>query len=115
MAVRKPLVQIGGELSELPVGDSIATSSSYTELTLDFGSVPVKTKKFSVSVAGVLATNRVDITQSGYTVSGVADDEYEFSSIFYTGKCLVDGTLLITAVATSPVMGQWIAQVTLLA
>ncbi len=86
-------------------------STVYSNPTLDFGSTPVKAKRFSIQVPGALAGMRVDIRPSGYTPAGVAFDEAEFESITYVGKCVVDGTLLVIANSSSAVKGQRIAQI----
>ena len=83
-----------------------------TEVTVDFGSVPVYAKQFSVSLPGLTVNQRVMCTSSGYTPSGVYFDEYEFGVLSWVGKCTANDQLTLLGSSTSAISGQRIVRVT---
>jgi len=82
MALRRPLVLIGGAVQELPTDDSLpGTGGAATvyEIEIDFGSTPVKSKKFTITDAGVSTGMKIMVEQSGNPATGRSADENEFT------------------------------------
>lgn len=82
MATRRPLVLIGGAVQELPAGDSVpgvGGAATIYEIEIDFGSTPVKSKKFTITDAGVSTGMKIMVDQSGNAATGRAADENEFT------------------------------------
>ena len=66
MAIKKPLVNYDGRIKELISGDSISgASSDITEVEIDFGSIPITSKKFTITDARVNISNKVLVYESG--------------------------------------------------
>lgn len=115
MTQRKAIVLINGQLQELPAGDTLtgATgggggSAAVTEVTLDFGSVPVGTKSFTFADAGVTTASRIVMTPSANPAPGRSFDELEMDSFMCAAVCLVDGTVSVAVTAhPGPVTGQY--------
>lgn len=64
---------------------------------LNFGSTPVRSKKFSVSHPGALVGQHVRISMSGIMPPGVAFDEFEMDSIVAIATVSAPDTIRVVA------------------
>jgi hypothetical protein len=81
MAVKRPIVNVGGRLKELPNTDTIFGVSSVAATTVDFGLSGVRDKTFDVAVAGALTGQICIAALSGETPPGVAKDEISMTPL----------------------------------
>lgn len=137
MATKKPLVVSGGSLAEIPAGDTVAPSAlgsgtptgsnflrgdgtwatpagggggslTVTEVTLDFGVVPVGSKSFDITDAAATTASKIVMVASANPAAGRQADELEMDGLTCAAVCLVDGTIKAFVVATpGPVTGQY--------
>jgi hypothetical protein len=79
MAVKKPLViGSGGVPQQLQAGDTVSgASATVTQIEIDLGASGVKSKKFTVTDAGVSASSAIVLTQAGNAATGRFADENE--------------------------------------
>lgn len=109
MAARKPLVMIAGRPSILPSGDTLegaGGSAVVHERTVDF-TVSRKSGVFSVTVPGVLTSQRIVASVSGQMPAGVSFDELEMDPLTVTGfVSAADTVTLLVASLGGPVKGQ---------
>lgn len=82
-------------------------SSTVTEIEIDFGSSPTRTKKFTVVDAGVSASSKLVITQSGHAATGRQADENEMDPILFSGTPASGQFTLIANALTGPVAGKY--------
>lgn len=66
-------------------------------VTLDFGTTPVRSARFSVSHPGALVGQKVRISMSGTMPSGVAFDEFEMDSIVAIATVSAPDTITVVA------------------
>ena len=90
----------------------ILGDASANIVTVNFGTVPVYTKQFTVSFAGLTPGMHVRCETTGYTPVGVYFDEYEFGSLAWVGKCVIAGQLLLLGTSSSPINGERFVRVT---
>ena len=76
-----------------------------TETEIDFGSLPVQGKKFTITQAGVLPASLVSVSPSGNVATGRVGDDYEWDSINFTAKPNT-GTFTLTAYASGRIRGK---------
>lgn len=76
-----------------------------TETEIDFGSLPVQGKKFTITQAGVLPASLVSVLPSGNVATGRVGDDYEWDSINFTAKPNT-GTFTLTAYASGRIRGK---------
>lgn len=112
MTARRPLVNVAGQLQELPAGDSIVGapggSASLTEVTLDFGAAPVWSKAFSFADAAVTTASKITMSPSGNPAASRSFDEAEMDGFLCAAACLADGTVSVAVNAhPGPVTGQY--------
>jgi hypothetical protein len=92
MAVRRPLVNVGGDLSEMPSGDILDPSvystsfSPFITVEVDLGSTAKKSGRFTIAVTGKTAGKPVQIFQAvgPYTGKGSRADEAEMDTVTAT-------------------------------
>jgi hypothetical protein len=82
-------------------------SASITEVEIDFGSTPVKTKVFAITDAAVAATDKVIAFQSGKAATGRVTDENEMDAIIFNTNPLAGSFTLRAQVLTGTVSGKY--------
>ena len=86
--------------------DSYADAGlTLTETEIDFGSLPVQGKKFTITQAGVLPASLVSVSPSGNVATGRVGDDYEWDSINFSAKPNT-GTFTLTAYASGRIRGK---------
>jgi hypothetical protein len=78
VVARRALVVIAGQTQQLPAGDSlagVAGGASWTEVEIDFGSVPQYSKSFTIVDASVAASSLIMAVQSGTAATSRSADE----------------------------------------
>lgn len=88
------------------------TTNISIDVTVDFGTIPTTSKKFTATIPGLTVGQRIDVAASGYTPTGVDFDEAEFEAILWVAKVLSNDQLTLIGNSSSPVKGQRIVQVT---
>ena len=76
-----------------------------TETEIDFGSLPVQGKKFTITQAGVLPASLVSVSPSGNVATGRVGDDYEWDSINFSAKPNT-GTFTLTAYSSGRIRGK---------
>lgn len=77
---------------------AISTGSfAVTSAEIDFGTVPVKSKRVTVTDAAITATSKIMVTPNGATATGRVGNDWEwdtinFSAVAGTGNFLLTGT-----------------------
>lgn len=84
-----------------------ATSASMSEIEIDFGATPVKSKKFAIVDAGVVATSKVFPQISGKAATGRAADENEMDAILVSAQPTAGGFYLFANCITGRVSGKF--------
>lgn len=80
-------------------------SISITEAEIDFGTTPVRSKKFTITEASITALSKIIVTPSGNVATGRVGDDYEWDSINLTAKPNA-GTFTLTAFASGRIRGK---------
>jgi hypothetical protein len=95
----------------ITTGDTITISAaagtgsfSITETEIDFGTTPVRTKKFTVTDAAITAASKIMVTSSGNIATSRVGDDWEWDSINFTAKA-GSGQFTLTAFASGRVRG----------
>jgi hypothetical protein len=90
----------------LAVSNALASAGvTLTETEIDFGSLPVQGKKFTITQAGVLPASLVSVSPSGNVATGRVGDDYEWDSINFSAKPNT-GTFTLTAYASGRIRGK---------
>ena len=103
------LGRIGGLASRVATLESAPPgggSATWTEVEVDFGSLPVYDASFTVADAGVSATSEVAVVQSGNAATGRADGDAQFDSIAYAAQPAVGQFTLYALAHPGPVVGR---------
>ncbi len=82
-------------------------STTITELEVDFGTDPVRTKNFLVIDASVFSASSLLINQSGAAATGRQADENEMDPILFSGTPTIGQFILIANALTGPVVGKY--------
>lgn len=82
-------------------------SASITQIEIDFGVSPTRTKTFSITDASVSSTSNLVITQSGKAATGRQADENEMDPILFSGTPGSGQFILIANALTGPVTGKY--------
>ena len=108
MAIQRPLVLIGGEVRQLPIGDTLPGSgggAAVTEATVTFSPAQMS-KVFTVAVPGALTSQRVVASVSGNMPTGVSFDELEMDPLaVYSFVSAADTVTLMINSLGGPVSG----------
>lgn len=106
MAVKKPIANYGGFLKELQTGDSLPSSgATVTEIEIDFGTSPTRSKRFTITDAGVSGTSKILVSPSGNIATGRGQDDWEWDTIQFAAKPNT-GNFTLYAHATGRVGGR---------
>ena len=83
------------------------SGSGSTIVALNFGTIPVYSKIFSVTNGAVTTTSKILVSSSASTAnSALGGDELEADSFTLSAYCAVNGTIIIYAIANpGPVKG----------
>jgi hypothetical protein len=84
---------------------STTAGVTITETEIDFGSLPVQGKKFTITQAGVLPASLVSVSPSGNVATDRVGDDYEWDSINFSAKPNT-GTFTLTAYASGRIRGK---------
>lgn len=87
-------------------------SSSITEVEVDFGTSPTRTKTFVVVDASVSTGSKLVISQSGHAATGRQADENEMDPIIFSGTPGSGQFTLIANALVGPVAGKYRANYT---
>lgn len=79
-------------------------SSTWTEVEIDFGTNPVRSKRFTVTDASVTALSRIVATGSSAPATGRVGNDWEWDSISFAASPGV-GQFTLTAYASGRVRG----------
>jgi hypothetical protein len=78
------------------------------EVTLDFGSTPIGSKKFTIANASVNTNSKIFFTASASPAAGRQSDELEMDGLTCAAVCSVDGSFDVYITANpGPVSGQF--------
>ena len=78
-----------------------------SEVEIDFGLSPIRTKTFIVVDAKVTANSKIVIVQSGHAATGRQADENEMDPILFSGTPASGQFTLIANALTGPVTGKY--------
>ncbi len=76
-----------------------------TEIEVDFGTKPIRSKKFTITAAGVTGTSKIIVTPSGNVAAGRVGDDWEWDSIATSAKAGT-GQFVLTCFASGKVAGK---------
>lgn len=76
-----------------------------TEIEVDFGTKPIRSKKFTITAAGVTGTSKIIVTPSGNVATGRVGDDWEWDSIATSAKA-GSGQFTLTCFASGKVAGK---------
>jgi hypothetical protein len=102
MAARRPVVNVGGTLQELPLGDTTAGPFAVLQIEALLCTTARKGGRFTVAGAGFTVGAPVVVHQAraAYTGKGVTPDEAEMDAVTATGAVI--STTQISCVWSSP-------------
>ena len=93
---------------------SISAAVAVKETTLDFGSVGMYSKSFTITDIEAVTTNKILISASSKPASGRSQDELEMDNFSCSAVCSVNGQIIINISAVpGPVTGQYVFNYTL--
>lgn len=101
----------GGTTNFLRADGTWATPSggggglTLTEIEVDFGTKPIRSKKFTITAAGVTGTSKIIVTPSGNVAAGRVGDDWEWDSIATSAKAGT-GQFVLTCFASGKVAGK---------
>ncbi|MFN0028418.1 MAG: hypothetical protein ACKV2O_14750 [Acidimicrobiales bacterium] len=113
MVARRPLVNVAGQLQELPSGDTVTGAGGagvVTRVEIDFGTPgvdkPSYSKTFTVVDAGVSASSDVVVSPSGRVPTGRVGDDWAWDGLSLSALAGT-GSFTLTAIANpGPVLGR---------
>ncbi len=76
-----------------------------TEFEVDFGTKPVRSKKFTITAAGVSGSSKVIVSPSGNVATGRVGDDWEWDTISTSAKAGT-GQFVLTCFASGKVAGK---------
>lgn len=82
-----------------------AGSFAITETEIDFGSTPVKDKRFTITDAGISATSKIMVTPSGNVATGRVGNDWEWDTIGFSALAGT-GNFVLTAFPSGFVVGK---------
>lgn len=82
-------------------------SATITEIEIDFGLLPTRTKTFTVIDGYVTIFSKLMINQSGHAATGRQADENEMDPILFSGTPGTGQFILIANALTGPVTGKY--------
>jgi hypothetical protein len=83
------------------------SSNSFTMITVNFGTLPVRTKTFIITDSNVSPTSHLIISQSGTAAPGRQSDENEMDPILFSGTPGSGQFILIANALTGPITGKY--------
>lgn len=85
---------------------TITASPLWTETEIDFGSVPVKDKTFTITDANVTSSSKIIVNPSGNVATGRVGNDLEWDNLIL-GALGGTGSFVLTALATpGPIVGK---------
>jgi hypothetical protein len=81
--------------------------SSATQIEVNFGTIPTRSKTFTITDATVSASTPLIITQSGAAAPGRQSDENEMDPIVFSGTPGSGQFTLIASALNGPVVGNY--------
>lgn len=93
--------------SLLGSGDVVISGGglSLTEIEVDFGSKPIKSKKFTITDASITGASKIIVSPSGNVATGRVGDDWEWDSISTSAKAGT-GQFVLTCFASGKVAGK---------
>jgi hypothetical protein len=82
-------------------------SSTFTTITVNFGTLPVRSHTFTITDSNVTTSSHLIIAQSGAAAPGRQADENEMDPILFSGTPGSGQFTLIANALTGPVVGQY--------
>jgi len=80
-------------------------SATWTEAEIDFGSNPVRSKRFTITDAGVTGASKIAVLASGKVATGRVGNDWEWDAITFAALPGT-GTFTLTALASGRVLGK---------
>jgi hypothetical protein len=111
MTSRRPLVNVDGVISELPIGDSVAGGSAasivFTTVEINLGSSLRRSGKFIITTSGLTVNKPVLIQQAAvaYTGKGTLTDEAEMDIVNVSAQTTSTTQITCYWNSKSPVKG----------
>jgi hypothetical protein len=82
-------------------------SGSVTQIEIDFGTTPTRSKTFVITNAGITTTSKILLTQAGTAATGRQADENEMDPIIFAGIPSTGQFTLIASSLNGPVVGKY--------
>lgn len=80
-------------------------SLSLTEIEVDFGAKPTRSKKFTITDASISGTSKIIVSPSGNTATGRVGNDWEWDTINCSAKSGT-GQFILTCFASGRVAGK---------
>ncbi|MFN0027719.1 MAG: hypothetical protein ACKV2O_11170 [Acidimicrobiales bacterium] len=115
MAARRPLVNVAGQLQELPSGDTVIGAGgggggTVTRIEIDFGTPgadkPSYSKTFTVVDAAVSPTSDIAVTPSGRVATGRVGDDWAWDGLSLSALAGTGSFTLTANAQPGPVLGR---------
>jgi hypothetical protein len=90
--VSKDLISAGGSLT-------------VTEIEIDFGTSPIKSKRFTITDASVTGSSKIQVEPSGNIATGRIGNDYDWDMLTYAAKGQT-GTFILYAFSTGKIVGK---------
>lgn len=84
---------------------SAGSAFSLTEIEVDFGTKPVRSKKFTITNASITGSSKIIVSPSGNVATGRVGDDWEWDSISASAKAGT-GQFTLTCFASGKVAGK---------
>lgn len=105
---------IGSSVSAIVSGNvatvniiGVGGSASITQIEVDFGSIPTRSKTFTVIDIGVSTSSHLIVAQSGVAATGRQADENEMDPIIFAGIPASGQFTLIASALNGPIVGKY--------
>jgi len=90
---------------DTPAGGGGGGGLTLTEFEVDFGTKPTRSKKFTITAAGVTGSSKIIVSPSGNVAAGRVGDDWEWDSISTSAKAGT-GQFVLTCFASGKVAGK---------
>lgn len=104
MAKKLPLTLYQGKAGQIKDTDTIF---DFTVVELDFGTTPIKWKKFSVTDSNIVSTDIVDCKLAYLQPTGKSLDEVEMDSFYILSKPFSGGVIFLIKSLEGHVKGKF--------
>ena len=77
-----------------------------TEVEIDFGTLPTRGKRFTITDAFITANSKIIVVPSGNTATGRVGDDWDWEGIFFSARAAAGSFTLTARVPMSKVRGR---------